>query len=81
VEPLCLQAGFNYVVSETKTPTSDYTQAVLNSQNNYWTVTFDSSVVVDDKTDLKPRLCLLSGGQLQQQLQRWPAARRRSGRA
>jgi predicted porin len=49
---LCLQAGFNYVVSETKTPTSDYTQAVLNSQNNYWTVTFDSSVVVDDKTDL-----------------------------
>jgi hypothetical protein len=49
---LCLQAGFNYVVSQTKTPTSDYTQAVLNSQNNYWTVTFDSSVVVDDKTDL-----------------------------
>jgi hypothetical protein len=49
---LCLQAGFNYVVSETKTPTSDYTRAVLNSQNNYWTVTFDSSVVVDDKTDL-----------------------------
>jgi hypothetical protein len=51
---LCLQAGFNYVVSQTKTPTSDtnYTQAVLNSQNNYWTVTFNSSVVVDDKTDL-----------------------------
>ena len=49
---LCLQAGFNYVVSETKTPTSDYTRAVLNSQNNYWTVTFNSSVVVDDKTDL-----------------------------
>jgi hypothetical protein len=49
---LCLQAGFNYVWSETRTPTSDYTQAILNSQNNYWTVTFDSSLVVDDKTDL-----------------------------
>ena len=49
---LCLQAGFNYVVSETTTPASAITQAELNSQNNYWTVTFDSSVVVDDKTDL-----------------------------
>ena len=49
---LCLQAGFNYVWSETKTPASDYTQAVLNSQNNYWTATFNSSLVVDDKTDL-----------------------------
>jgi len=43
---LSLQAGFNYVVSETKTPASAITQAELNSQNNYWTVTFDSSVVV-----------------------------------
>ena len=49
---LCLQVGFNYVLSETKTPTSDYTTAVLNSQNNYWTVTFNSAVVLDDKTDL-----------------------------
>ncbi len=49
---LCLQAGFNYVLSTTKTPTSDYTQAVLNSQNNYWTVTFNSVVVLDEKTDL-----------------------------
>ena len=50
-----LQAGFNYVVSETKTPASSsgYGAAqVLAAQNNYWTVTFDSSVVVDDKTDL-----------------------------
>jgi hypothetical protein len=49
---LYLQAGLNYVVSATKTPASAITQAELNSQNNYWTVTFDSSVVVDDKTDL-----------------------------
>ena len=49
---LNLQAGFNYVLSETKTPAADYTQAVLNSQNNYWTVTFNSAVVLDDKTDL-----------------------------
>ncbi len=49
---LCLQAGFNYVWSATKTPTSDYTQAVLDAQNNYWTVTFNSAVVLDDKTDL-----------------------------
>jgi len=49
---LGLQAGFNYVLSTTKTPTSDYTQAVLNSQNNYWTVNFNSTLVLDDKTDL-----------------------------
>ena len=49
---LCLQAGFNYVISETKTPASDYTQSILNSQNNYWTVNFNSSFVLDEKTDL-----------------------------
>jgi hypothetical protein len=49
---LYLQVGFNYVLSETKTPASDYTQAVLNSQNNYWTVNFNSGFVLDDKTDL-----------------------------
>jgi hypothetical protein len=47
---LSLQASFNYVLSETKTPASDYTQAILNAQNNYWTVNFSSSFVVDDKT-------------------------------
>jgi hypothetical protein len=49
---LSLTAGFNYVLSETKTPASDYTQAILNSQNNYWTVNLSSDFVVDDKTDL-----------------------------
>jgi hypothetical protein len=49
---LCLQAGFNYVLSRTDTPTDAYTQSVLNSENNYWTLTFNSMVVLDDKTDL-----------------------------
>jgi len=49
---LSLQVGANYVISETKTPTSDYTQAILNSQNNYWTVNFNAGFVLDDKTDL-----------------------------
>jgi len=49
---LSLTAGINYVLSETKTPASDYTQAILNAQNNYWTVNFSSDFVVDDKTDL-----------------------------
>ena len=49
---LSLQVGFNYVLSVTKTPASDYTQSVLNSQNNYWTVNFNSNFVLDDKTDL-----------------------------
>jgi hypothetical protein len=49
---LGLQVGFNYVLSTTKTPASDYTQAVLDSQNNYWTVNFNSNLVLDDKTDL-----------------------------
>ncbi len=49
---LSLQTGFNCVLSETKTPASDLTQAVLNSENNYWAVTFSSVVVLNDKTDL-----------------------------
>jgi hypothetical protein len=49
---LNLQAGFNYVLSETKTPASDYTRAILNAQNNYWTVNFNSTLVLDDKSDL-----------------------------
>ena len=49
---LSLQAGFNYVLSTTKTPASDATAAILNAQNNYWTVNFSSGLVLDDKTDL-----------------------------
>lgn len=49
---LYLQAGLNYVISETHTPASDYTQAILNAQNNYWTVNFSSGLVIDNKTDL-----------------------------
>jgi len=49
---LSLQAGLNYVLSETKTPASDATQAILNAQNNYWTLNFSSMLIVDNKTDL-----------------------------
>jgi hypothetical protein len=49
---LALQTGFNYVLSTTKTPASTYTQSILNSKNNYWTVNFNSNFVLDDKTDL-----------------------------
>lgn len=49
---LSLQAGIDSVWSKTKTPVTDYTQAILNSENNYWTVNFSSDFVVDDKTDL-----------------------------
>ena len=50
---LYLQAGFNYVLSETKTPASDVTAAILAAQNNYWTLNCTSGLVVDNKTDLK----------------------------
>jgi hypothetical protein len=49
---LTLQLGFNYVVSETETPTSDYTEAVLDARNNYWTINFNAGLVLDNKTDL-----------------------------
>jgi hypothetical protein len=49
---LALQSGFNYVVSETKTPASAATQSILNAQNNYWTVNFNASFVLGEKTDL-----------------------------
>jgi len=50
---LSLQVGANCVRSETKTPASDVTQAILNARNNYWTVNFSSDLILDDKTDLK----------------------------
>lgn len=50
---LYLQAGFNYVVSETETPASDVTEAILNADNNYWTLSFTTGLVLDDRTDLK----------------------------
>ncbi len=49
---LYLQVGFNYVLSETRTPAADYTQAILNAQNNYWSVNFNSGLALDNKTDL-----------------------------
>jgi hypothetical protein len=49
---LFLQGGISYVLSATTTPASDYTQAVLNAQNNYWMLNLTSTFVVDDKTDL-----------------------------
>jgi hypothetical protein len=49
---LSLQAGLNYVLSDTRTPASDVAQGILNAQNNYWTVNFSPNFVVDDKTDL-----------------------------
>jgi hypothetical protein len=49
---LSLQAGLNYVLSETKSPVSDFTAAVLKSQNNYWMMNFFSGLVLDDRTDL-----------------------------
>lgn len=49
---LYLQLGFNYVDSVTVTPASDFTQAILNAQNNYWTINFNSGLVLDNKTDL-----------------------------
>ena len=50
---LYLQTGFNYVLSTTKTPASDYTQAILPAQNDYWTLSSSAGLVLDDKTDLK----------------------------
>lgn len=49
---LYLQAGGNYVNSSLETPASDYTAAVLEAQNNYWTLNLNTGVVLDDKTDL-----------------------------
>jgi hypothetical protein len=49
---LNLQAGLNYVWSTTATPASDFTQAILDAQNNYWVINFSSTFVLDDKTDL-----------------------------
>jgi hypothetical protein len=49
---LGLQAGFNYVLSTTKTPAENYTQAILDAQNNYYTINFNSNFVLDDRTDL-----------------------------
>jgi hypothetical protein len=49
---LSLEVGFSYVLSTTKTPASQETAAILNAENNYWTLNFSPSLVLDDKTDL-----------------------------
>ncbi len=49
---LSLQLGFNYVLSDVRTPASDYTAAVLQANNDYWTLNFNTCFVVDNKTDL-----------------------------
>jgi hypothetical protein len=49
---LSLQCGINYVLSTTHTPASDVTQAILDSQNNYWMMNLSSGLVLDNKTDL-----------------------------
>jgi hypothetical protein len=49
---LFLQGGFNYVVSQTETPAASVTQAILDAQNNYWTLNASAGLVLDDKTDL-----------------------------
>jgi hypothetical protein len=55
---LSLQVGVNYVLSEVETPVSDLVPAglsaapILTAQNNYWTLNFNSSFVLDEKTDL-----------------------------
>ena len=56
---LYLQVGFNYVLSETKTPASDVTLAgqtgptILPARNDYWTLNLITGLVLDNKTDLK----------------------------
>lgn len=50
---LYFQAGVNYVLSETETPASDVTRAILDADNNYWTVHFATGLTLDDKTDLR----------------------------
>jgi hypothetical protein len=49
---LSLQLGFNYVLSDVRTPVSDYTAAVLKADNDYWTLNFNTGIVLDNKTDL-----------------------------
>lgn len=49
---LFLQVGFNYVANEVETPAAKFTQAILDAQNNYWTLNFSSGFVLNDKTDL-----------------------------
>ncbi len=49
---LAFQVGGNYVLSTTETPNSSYSQSVLNSQNNYWTINFNSDIALNEKTDL-----------------------------
>lgn len=49
---LYLQGGVSYVDSGLETPASDYTAAVLEAQNNYWSFNLNAGFVLDDKTDL-----------------------------
>ncbi len=47
-----VQAGVHYVNSELHTPAVNYTTALLDSQNNYWSANGNVGFVLDEKTDL-----------------------------
>jgi hypothetical protein len=49
---LYLQGSANYVNDQTDSPVSGITDAVLDSENDYWTGTLTAGFAVDDKTDL-----------------------------
>jgi hypothetical protein len=52
VVPAVSAGGIQLRGERDETPASDYTRAILESENNYWTVNFSSGLVLDDKTDL-----------------------------
>ena len=59
---LNLQAGFNYVLSDTATPASDVTQAILDARNNYWTAELFLGAGPGQQDRPECELCLLSSG-------------------
>lgn len=51
---LYLQGGLNYALSQYSTPASDLNSLLVQkSENDYWTATFMTGLVLDQKTDLQ----------------------------
>ena len=53
LQRLYLQGSVNVVWDQTETPASNYTYAVQDALNNYWTANASLGYALDDKTDLQ----------------------------
>ncbi len=60
LDRLFFQGSLSYVLNKTSSPASLQTQAILNSNNNYWTASAGFGFAIDPKTEIRGDFSLYS---------------------